>query len=274
MSLALRIAASVLALSAAPAAVPAARAGDASAWSPGHHSRVRLVAGGSIEGGARRLAGIEIRLDPGYKTYWRNPGDAGLPPTFDWSASRNVRAVEVAWPAPERLEDAGGVSFGYHDGVVLPLTVTPERPGAPVEVAVDLHYGVCKGICIPAQARLRLPLPEREGAQGPLIRQALARVPRRAPVGEGPLAVVSAAMDGGAIRVTVRSPGGTPTLAAEAPDGWYLGVPAAGPDGTHRIEILERPKGAHGHVPLTLTLVSGAGAVETTLDLDAGPSPR
>ncbi len=266
----LRIALSLLGLVVAPAAW----AGDASAWSPGHHSRVRLVAAGPVEGGARRLAGVEIRLDPGYKTYWRNPGDAGLPPAFDWSASRNVRSVEVAWPAPRRLEDQGGVSFGYHEGVVLPVTITPERAGAPVEVAVDLHYGVCKEICIPAQARLRLALPEREGGQAAIVREALARVPRRVPAGEGPLAVVSAAMGAAGIEVAARAPREAPTLFAEGPEGWYLGVPVEAPGGGFRVEVLERPKGARGAVPFTFTLVSGSQAVETTLALDAGEPPR
>ncbi|KAA2244218.1 protein-disulfide reductase DsbD domain-containing protein [Salinarimonas soli] len=268
-----------LALLAALTALAApARAADASSWDRGHHSQARLVGGGPVPGEAGRLAGIEIRLDPGYKTYWRNPGDAGLPPVFDWSASRNVRGVEVVWPAPRRLDDPGGVSYGYEDGVTLPLKVTPETPGKPVELGLSLHYGVCKEICIPAQANLRLPLAGDGAGAAPLLRAALERAPRRQAPNEGALAVVSASAAGGRIRVLARSPAGAqPQLFAEAPDGWYLGavgapVPASegGANAAFEVEVLEKPKEAGGAVPLTFTLVAGPDAVETALSLDAG----
>lgn len=251
---------------------PAAWALDASPWEPGHHSRVRLVSGGVVEGGARRLAGVEIRLDPGFKTYWRNPGDAGLPPTFDWAGSRNVKAVEVVWPAPQRLEDPGGISFGYQDGLVLPLKVTPERPGAPVELALALHFGVCKDICIPAQARLRLALGGE--AHAGLIGAAIARAPVRQGLGEGALAVTAVTPAPGRLGVATRAPAGA-QLFAEGPEGWYLGAPA-GPDaeGRFEVEILERPKDAAGPVPIVLTLVGDGRAVETTVSLDAGALSR
>src|SRR5690349_23436369 len=71
-------------------------------------------------------AGIEIRLDPGWLTYWRDPGDSGAPPTFDFSGSENVKSVNVLWPAPERIPDgAGGNSIGYRSHVILPLHVVP-----------------------------------------------------------------------------------------------------------------------------------------------------
>jgi DsbC/DsbD-like thiol-disulfide interchange protein len=261
---------------------PPALAGEASPWDKGHHSRARLLAGGSIEGGARRLSGIEIRLDPGYKTYWRTPGEAGLPPTLDWSGSRNVRAVEVVWPAPQRLDDPGGASFGYQDGVVLPLKVTPQVPGKPVELGLALHYGVCKDICIPAQANLRLPLIAEGSGTASLLRAALDRAPRRQGLNEGALSVVSATAAGGRVRVLVRSPSGTPPqLFAEAPEGWYLGAPGASAPATDRgataafdVEILERPRDASGPVPLTFTLVGGSDAVETVVSLDAGVLSR
>src|SRR3954465_8485498 len=89
----------------------AAVAGEASPWIQGHHSRARLVAGGAD--GAARLAAVESVLGRGFNTYWRNPGESGLPQAFDWSASENVAMAEVLWPAPTRFEDAGGVSYGY-----------------------------------------------------------------------------------------------------------------------------------------------------------------
>jgi DsbC/DsbD-like thiol-disulfide interchange protein len=117
-------------LAAALALVPAAAAADASPWAAGLRARARLLAGG--EGDGARLAAVEIAPDRGFKTYWRHPGESGLPPAFDWSGSTNLRAIEVLWPAPHRFEDAGGVSYGYDGGVVLPLRVRASGRGPPV----------------------------------------------------------------------------------------------------------------------------------------------
>src|SRR5215468_6275898 len=97
-------------------------AGDASPWQKESHSAVRLLAGSSS--GAVLLGGIAFQLQPGWKTYWRTPGDSGVPPRFDFSKSDNVEAVTVLWPAPTRFDDgASGYSVGYHDQVVLPLRI-------------------------------------------------------------------------------------------------------------------------------------------------------
>jgi DsbC/DsbD-like thiol-disulfide interchange protein len=187
-----------------------------------------------------------------------------------------VKAVEVVWPAPRRLEDPGGVTFGYEDGLVLPLKVTPERPGAPVELGLSLHFGVCKDICIPAQARARLPLPaDGASAHDALLRVAMARAPKPQALGEGALAVTDVTPGPGRLRVSVRAPDGArPQLFAEAPDGWYLGAPEADADGAFAVVVLERPKEASGPVPLTFTLVAGESAVETRVSLDAGALSR
>src|SRR5271155_4609856 len=108
--------------------VPAAWAQSATRWEKELHAAARLIGGAAIESGEARLlrAGIEIRLDPGWKTYWRYPGDSGVPPTLDFTGSENVKSVTALWPAPERFSDgAGGHSIGYRGDVVLPLRVVP-----------------------------------------------------------------------------------------------------------------------------------------------------
>jgi DsbC/DsbD-like thiol-disulfide interchange protein len=261
-----------------------AAAQEASAWSEGHRSRVRLLAGGSD--GASRLAGVQLALQPGFKTYWRTPGESGLPPTFDWSKSTNVTAVDVLWPAPTRSEDAGGVSYGYSDGVIFPLRVRPRDPGQPVTLALKIDYGVCKDICIPAQAELSLVLAKdaAPSTQG-VIKEALARVPRPQPPGAGGLSVLGAepTTDGDkrGLTVTVRAPA-PPRLFVEAPDNWFL-LPAAAPRhvGTGAqakyvfdVPVLERPRDATGAVELRFTVVAGTEAVETTISIDAARLPR
>src|ERR1700704_2104124 len=106
-------------------------ADDASPWDGDARSATRLIAGGSVPGAPLR-AGLEIRLKPGWHTYWRYPGDAGVPPRFDFAGSQNVKAVEVLWPAPRRLPEAGLDTIGYDRDVTLPLRVTPQDPAKPV----------------------------------------------------------------------------------------------------------------------------------------------
>jgi DsbC/DsbD-like thiol-disulfide interchange protein len=258
-------------------------AGEASPWVQGHRSRVRLVAGGSEADGAARLGGIEIALDPGFKTYWRTPGESGLPPAFDWSGSENLARADVLWPAPSRFEDAGGVSYGYKDQVLLPVRASAKDPGKPVRLSLRLDYGVCKDICIPAQAMLALDLRGEEAVHGAAIEKALARVPKPQPLGApGDLSVLGlepTRVEGKlALAVTVRAPSDA-DLFVEGPDSWYLGAKAmrAGTEqgsGEFVAEIFDRPKGAAGRLDLRLTLVAGRRAVETTASLDLSRLPR
>jgi DsbC/DsbD-like thiol-disulfide interchange protein len=256
-----------------------ARAGEAaSAWVEGHRSRARLLDAGG-EGGSA-LAALEIVLAPDFKTYWRTPGDSGVPPTFDWSASANVASVEPLWPAPSRFEDAGGVSYGYHDRLILPLRVTARERRAPVRLAGAVDYGVCKDICIPARAVLALDL-SGAGAAPAAVAQALARVPVVQPVGaEGPLAIVAVApLAGGKLEVRVRAPEGQPpALFPEAPENWYLASAPmqaeGGGIGRFAVEVAQRPRDPAGEVLLRFTLVAGERAVESALRLDAADLTR
>ena len=102
-------------------------------------------------------AGIEIRLDPGWKTYWRYPGDSGVPPTLDFAGSENIKSVTTLWPAPERFADgAGGNSIGYLGDVVLPLRIVPNDATKPSSLHLKLGYAVCGKLCVPAEADLDL----------------------------------------------------------------------------------------------------------------------
>jgi DsbC/DsbD-like thiol-disulfide interchange protein len=247
----------------APAQAQAAPAG-VSPWSDDHASRARLL-GGEVEDGAR-WAGLEIEMDPGYKTYWRHPGDSGIPAEFDWTGSRNVASVEIAWPAPGRFEDPFGAYYGYLDHVVLPLKVTPEDPTEPAVLSLSLFYGVCKEICIPATAEASLTLPPEPIASEVAIARALEAVPTPTPLGEtdGPLAVLAVEPAGeDALGVRVRAPEGAILLAEGPDDRWFL-APGAAPDaaGVFTVEIAHAPKDAAGPVPVRLTLVAGEDAIE------------
>src|ERR1700726_1667006 len=132
-----------------------ALAQDASPWLNDGHSAVRLLAGS--RSGTVLLGGISFQLQPGWKTYWRTPGDSGVPPRFDFSKSENVDAVTVLWPAPLKFDDgAGGHSLGYHEKVVLPLRIAVKTADKPVTLRADINYAICEKICIPIEANAEL----------------------------------------------------------------------------------------------------------------------
>lgn len=140
----------------------------------------RMLAGAQQEGGAR-LAGLRLTLSDGWKTYWRSPGEAGIPPDFDWSESSNVASVEVYWPRPEVFTSFGLRTIGYSGQIVFPLRVTPVDPASPVDLALNVRLGVCRDICIIED----ISMSERiEPGQRPIgidqIERAMSRVPQPA----------------------------------------------------------------------------------------------
>ena len=145
--------------------VAPARAADASAWVEDSHSALRLIAGANKASATSLRAGIEIKMPPGWHTYWRYPGDSGVPPRFDFSGSDNLAAAKVLYPAPHLYSDEGGNTIGYKDAVIFPLQVTPKQPGKPVKLHVKLDYAVCDKLCVPAQGSAELTLSPGASAQ-------------------------------------------------------------------------------------------------------------
>ena len=157
-----------------------ARAQDASAWVKDAHSSLRLLAGSRT--GSVLMGGIEIQLQPGWKTYWRTPGDSGVPPRFDFSKSVNVESVTPLYPAPKKFDDgAGGVSYGYHKHVIFPLRIVPKNPNEPVQLRAAISYAVCEKLCLPVEAEAELAFTSAASALDSLVAGALNKVPK--PVG-------------------------------------------------------------------------------------------
>jgi DsbC/DsbD-like thiol-disulfide interchange protein len=138
-------AAGALSLIVISCAAAAAQAGDdASPWNGDARSAVRLIAGSAAGGaGAAVRAGIEVRLKAGWHTYWRYPGDAGVPPRIDFAGSQNVKSVTVLWPAPRRITEEGLTAIGYTSDVIWPLAVVSQNPGQAVTLRLKLDYAVC-----------------------------------------------------------------------------------------------------------------------------------
>jgi DsbC/DsbD-like thiol-disulfide interchange protein len=265
--------------------VASVRAQDASAWDLQSHAAARLIAGSLVKTKDATFfrAGIELRLDPGWKTYWRDPGDSGVPPTFDFSGSENVKTASVMWPAPEQFPDgAGGHSIGYVDDIVLPLRITPKDAAIPTLLHLRLGYAVCGKLCIPAQAELQLALAGNGGggAGETMLEKAESRVPKRVELGARPgLAIVAVHRKPGdkqdQVVVDVDAPAGAPVaLFVEGPTpDWSLPLPE--PDvsatATRRFSFAldGLPPNAHAEgATLTFTAVSNSDAIEVPARLD------
>ncbi|MGZ3362949.1 MAG: protein-disulfide reductase DsbD domain-containing protein, partial [Xanthobacteraceae bacterium] len=249
------------------AASPATAADDASRWDGDARSAIRLVAGSSPAGQTTPMrAGLGIRLKPGWHTYWRYPGDAGVPPRFDFAGSQNVKAVEVLWPAPQRIPEEGMVAIGYTGDVMLPIAIVPQDVSKPVLLHLKLDYAVCEKLCVPAEGKAELLLTGGPSSQDAALAAAAARIPRKVALGQGTaLAIKSVRREegGGRPRIIVdvaAPPGTTPVLFAEGPaPDWALPVPArieGAPTGLQRFtfELDGAPPGAkYEGAAITLT---------------------
>jgi DsbC/DsbD-like thiol-disulfide interchange protein len=254
-----------------------ARADDSSPWQRDTHSAVRLLAG-SRSGGVL-LGGIAFQLQPGWKTYWRTPGDSGVPPRFDFSKSDNVEAVTVLWPAPTKFDDgAGGHSLGYKQQVVLPLRIVAKSNDKPVTLRAAINYAVCEKLCIPVEASSELTFASVASTEDGALSAALDTVPKPANVGDPtPLTIRDVKRAGkSTVLVDVTAPEAKEvSLFVEGPTpDWALPIPKLlerGPPGVKRFEFEldglppgAKPEGA----ALKFTLVGSDRAYEFNVNLE------
>lgn len=197
-------------------------------WTEIEGGAVRLIADGPLREGYY-LTGLEFLLEAGWHTYWRYPGEAGIPPQISIEGSANVRDIEVLYPAPERYSDGFSESIVYHDGVVLPMKVVPVAPERAVSLHIEVFFGICKDICVPGEARLSLQLSsdtDSDGLAGRLIRRDLERVPQ--PTSGDGLRVSSVRRTeaGDMLIIEARVGDATETeLFAAGPEGSYISLP-------------------------------------------------
>jgi suppressor for copper-sensitivity B len=119
-----------------------------------------ITAENGVAPGAGYLsAGLKLTLNEGWKTYWRSPGEVGLPPKIDWSGSTNLAAAEFLWPAPTRFRAYGIENFGYANHVTFPIRLSLETPGQPAQLNASVFMLVCSEVCIPQDFTLTLDLP-------------------------------------------------------------------------------------------------------------------
>jgi suppressor for copper-sensitivity B len=257
-------------------------------WAKADLVEARLVSAVEGMGDLRTVPlGVELRLKPGWKTYWRSPGDAGLPPTLDWSGSTNLAGATLAFPAPQRFQLFGLQTFGYGDHVVFPVAAAVAEPGRPLGLAARLDVLVCADVCVPEALDLALGVPAgpaAPAAEAQLIGRFRAQVPGDgAALGlaiEGARAVALGDRLGLEVTASAREPFTTPDVVAELDPHLGLGPPDVRlTEGGRRAVLtltlagdLPAGTGLAGR-PVTLTLIDGARSAErATVIAEGGPA--
>lgn len=284
-----RLAVALTALAILPAAAGGAHAA-ASEWFEHEHGAVRLIAEGAAAGNSETIRlGLEFRMIPGWKVYWRSPGDAGFPPEVNWAGSKNLADAEMAWPAPKRFSVLGLETLGYKDHVVFPIAAEPFEPGKPVELNARVRFLTCDDICVPYETELALSLPQGPDVNTPeagLIEAWRGKVPETGAA--APLSIEQAEVAGEGegqvllVRVQGDKPLKNPDIFVEGPRDYgfrkpVVQVASAGDEALMRVGV-QAPRKPDAHLAgetVTLTLVDGDRAVEKRVTLvraAAGPA--
>ncbi len=139
-------------------------------------AQVTLLPGWRMDNG-HHMAALRVTLDEGWKTYWRAPGEGGIPPEIDWSRSVNVDGVTFHWPVPEVISRGDMTTIGYKHELVLPLELSPTRAGEAIHIDADVLVGICEQICVPLETGIEAVLRDEDRAPDPMIQRALAARP-------------------------------------------------------------------------------------------------
>jgi hypothetical protein len=244
-------------------------------------SRVRLLSGGAAIQAEYYKAGLEIELSPAAMTYWRTPGEAGVPPVFSFAGSRNLAQAKVLFPVPQRLEEEGGPAFGYKKMVIFPLHIMPVEAEKPVVLRLHLDYAVCEKICLPENANLTLEFKPGELApklQLKTLEQAEKAIPLVLPPQQIQTFVGLERIKSGAGQPNVPtwrliwSDGPPKDLFAEAPEGWNFNIEKTGDPQEFLLSAVEQPQTNQISDPIVVfTIVLPDQSFEFELALKAQP---
>jgi suppressor for copper-sensitivity B len=267
-------------LTAAPLAALAQDSGQG-AWIKAGPVEARLVSSVRAVGDLDALPlGLELRLEPGWKTYWRSPGDAGFPPRLDWTGSTNLKDATLSYPAPHRFSVLGFESAGYDVETLLPLRAVPLTPGKSVDLTLTADLLVCSDICVPQTIKLSLALPAgpaQPGESANDVARAQSLVPRVGALGgTGLVSVASVRGAGDALEIEATATDGfvSPDVFVETDPPLSFSAPkAVFSENDKRVRLTLRASDPPKDLDLagravTVTLVDGARAVETPATVD------
>ncbi|AWU93638.1 protein-disulfide reductase DsbD family protein [Azospirillum ramasamyi] len=260
-------------------AFPAAAQDGVGSWIKAGQVEARLVSAVRGTGDLTALPlGLELQLEPGWKTYWRSPGDAGFAPRLDWSGSENLAEATLSYPAPHRFSVLGFETAGYDNAVLFPIQGKPVEPGKPVDLALTAELLVCSEICVPQTLNLALALPA--GPADPSdaandVARAQALVPREP---TGLLRIDAVRASGGTLEVEATAADGfvTPDLFVETEPPLSFSAPkTVFSDNDRHVRLTltvtdPQPGLDLAGRAMTLTLVDGEKAVEAPATASAG----
>jgi DsbC/DsbD-like thiol-disulfide interchange protein len=260
-------------------AVPAKSDSFTSPWSgqATDKAQMRLIAATHEKGVYEAAA--EIKLAPQAITYWREPGDAGVPPKFSIEGSENVANAEILYPAPSRMEEQGIEAFGYRGDVVFPIHIEPRDAARPVRLQLSVDYAVCDNICLPVKSQAELVLPQAGDSQeSATIAAAEARVPlplSPSDVAEKVSITADKTATGPAWLLAWKGDVLAVDLFVEAPEGWAIETHRRADRRFSLVAVQQPLLGAGRRLPVRLTL-TGPRSYEfvTELDVPANPQPR
>ncbi|MCB1531998.1 MAG: hypothetical protein KDJ35_03920 [Alphaproteobacteria bacterium] len=249
-----------------------------SGWASTDYARMRMITGVDTIGPANSFeAALHMRMEEGWHSYWKIPGEAGAPPRFDWSGSDNISDVEILWQAPKRFDEFGFQTFGYEKDVYFPLRVSLSEPGKAATLKIAVKTMVCHEICIPQDFTVSFSIPEGDGkdsSEQRLIDFEKRRVPqsedsaslRIDTVVAGPDAlVVSAYSQNGFDQADMFAYGGeilltaAPEIAVEADDARHALITISKPEDLEALNLALQGQS------LNIVLLSGRDALERSV---------
>lgn len=235
-----------------------------SQWFEMEGVRIRLLSTGNADADGVLRGALDIELKPGWKTYWRDPGAAGVPPQIGFEGSGNVQSLSLDFPPPAWHDDGFSRWAGYDRPVRLPLSIKLAEATAPARLSTQLFLGICKQICIPVQASLDLaPGEDTDSAEDTeVVQAAWAALPAPASASFGLKPVAGRSADHLTIQAALPA-AGDPVVFVASADGYALGLPKRDPTDPQRfsIEIVDRPTTRPDGPGLPYTLVTEQGAV-------------
>ena len=239
-------------------------------------ARARLVTSDVRTAAGTTLVGLEIEMPPGTKTYWRVPGETGIPTEIDVSGSSGVTGATILFPFPV-IDEGSYRDYVYYGHTVLPVELTLDGDAPVLDAQVVL--GICSDICVPAKAQFSLPLSfaKADAGQGIRIRQALANAPLDWDGKADPFASIS--FDDGAQALAVGVGAAEidwgSLIVDMGPAGAMFGAPQKSPDGsTVLLPLLGGDASGLVGKPVNLTFLTRDGPFETSRQIQAGPAKQ
>ncbi|WP_221121046.1 protein-disulfide reductase DsbD domain-containing protein [Rhizobium lentis] len=250
---------------------------EMSAWAEAEGGRMRLVALAPDAGGKVRAA-LQIEPKPGWITYWREPGNAGIPPQVTIAPASGVTLDAIAYPVPKHFFNGGIEDIAYDAPVTLPLSLTAEGKGE-VKIDATAFIGICKDICIPFQTNFSLklaPATQSHPQEEAILAAADATLPKP-PSADFKVAAYAVSPDSKTLSLTLALPdggrGAAPDIIVTGPSGYAFTKQRGGQrDGATfktDIEIGKLPKNYNiSGKRWGVLVIDGGRAMETTLAFD------